>query len=101
MSLKKTHGKNGVPELKAVGPFTRPTAPAEPSAVCWVCKPKQTGETNVKPKYRILRSNEFIRVGDQAYDKDTRGWFNILFNDGFEGYRASEQPSYRFRRKVK
>jgi hypothetical protein len=54
-----------------------------------------------EPKYRTLKNNEVVRKGDQAYDSVTRGWFNIAINDGFEGYKVKEQPTYRFRRKAK
>ena len=59
-------------------------------------------------KYRILKKNEIIRKGDQAYDRGTRGWYLVDGNTApvpYVGFRVNFMTNdycpTRFRRKVK
>ena len=53
----------------------------------------------MKTKYRMLKKNEKIRVGDQLYDKWTRGWSTVRKGWGSVGTPVSNWVM-RFRRKV-
>jgi hypothetical protein len=55
-----------------------------------------------KPKYRILKSNEIIRKGDQAYSPHTRGWGKCVKSIGFNvGDYTTLSICTRIRRPIK
>jgi hypothetical protein len=55
-----------------------------------------------KPKYRILKSNEIIRKGDQAYCPLTRGWGRCVGSIGYNvGKYTSLSICSRVRRPIK
>jgi hypothetical protein len=121
--MNKTHGKNGVPELKAItgdkmtqyrtlkqNELTKEGDEFEVDGD-WF-KSNITGSTPkkmeltyrrpiAKPKYRILKNNETIRVGDQGYDSWTRGWWKVMSDYVVVGRKVTAWSTTRFRRKVK
>jgi|ERR1017187_4415639 hypothetical protein len=90
-----------------VGPYWCPIEPASVGVDLWKINVGfyRRPIKKSKPKYRLLKNNEIVREGDQAYDTITRGWYYVSDADELIGEKVfwwvGNIFASRFRRKVK